>query len=87
MLLARAEVADFADDGGEEVTGAKLAMAAKHFDEAVFAELFVGAVEGFRDSVGVEGERIAGAHLDFGNGAIPLFEDAEDCSSGFEALE
>ena len=36
-----------------------IAMAVKGFDEALFTEFFEVVVDGFGDTVGVEGEKVA----------------------------
>ena len=59
VLLVRAEELDLVDGGGEDLGWWKVGVALERGDEAVFAELFFGLVEGLGDAVGVEGEEIA----------------------------
>jgi hypothetical protein len=87
LLLARAELADFADDGGEKVIGGKGTVSAQGSHEAVFAEFIARVVEGFGDAVGVKGKRIARKELRFADGAIPFLEHPEDCGRRVEPLE
>ena len=61
-------------------------MTLQGFDEALFAELFVGGVVGLGDAVGVEGEGIALAEPGFSNFAIPILENAQNGGGGVEAL-
>src|SRR5712664_602714 len=62
-------------------------MALQGFDEALFAEFFVGGVVGFGDAVGVEGERVPWVKLAFSNFAIPILEDSQYSGCGFEPLD
>src|ERR1700733_5982487 len=87
VLLVRAEALDLVDGGGEDLRGQEFCVLAQSGDEAVFAELFFGVVEGFGDAVGVEGEDIAGSELAVDGGGLPLFEESEDGAGGAEALD
>jgi len=87
VLLVRAEAANFVDDGCEELLRRETTVPMQGGNEALFAELFASLVEGFRDAVGVEGEGIARAKSGFADGAVPVFEDAEDRGGGLEAFE
>ena len=59
----------------------------KSSDEAVFAELLFGLVEGFGYAVGVEGEDVPWSKLALDDGGVPLFEEAEDGRGGVEAFD
>ena len=87
VLLLRAEALDLVDGGGEDVDGSEGRVLLERGDEAVFAELFFGLVEGFGDSVGVEGEDVAGGELAVDGGGVPVFEEAEDGGGGLEMLD
>jgi hypothetical protein len=82
MLFAGSEFADVGDDGVEEGLRGLGTMAAEGVDQAVFAELVAGFVEGFGDAVGVEGEGLAGAEGALAELAVPFFENAEDRRGG-----
>ena len=86
VLLVGAEALDFGDDRLQQALRRLPAMALQGFDQALFAELFVVGVVGFGDAVGVEGKCIARAKLVFADFAIPIFENPEHGSGGFEAL-
>lgn len=75
-------MADVGDDGIEEGLGGLGAMAAEGVDQAVFAELVAGFVEGFGDAAGVEGEGLAGAEGALADFAVPFFENTEDRGGG-----
>ena len=75
-------MADVGDDGVEEGLGGLGAMAAEGVDQAVFAELVAGFVEGFGDAAGVEGEGLAGAEGALADFAVPFFENTEDRGGG-----
>ena len=87
VLLVGAEELDLVDDGGEDGLRRESGASLERGDEAVFAELFLGLVEGFGDTVGVEGEEVAGGELALDGGGMPLLEHAEDGCGGVEALD
>src|SRR5260370_27419154 len=62
-------------------------MAAEGVEEARLAEFCAIRVEGFGDSVGVEGEDVAGGELAFAELALPLFENTDDGGGGFKARD
>src|SRR5713101_2968849 len=61
-------------------------MTLEGFDQALFAELFVGGAVGLGYAVGVESERVTQAKLTFSNFAIPILENTEHGGGGLEAL-
>src|SRR5260370_39183078 len=61
-------------------------MTLEGFDQALFAELFVGGIVGLGYAVGVESERVTQAKPTFSNFAIPILENTEHGSGGLEAL-
>ena len=87
MLLVGAEGLDLVDDCGEKGLGREFGVALEGGDEAVFAELLFGLVEGFGDAVGVEGEDVSCGELAFDDGGVPFFEEAEDGCGGVEAFD
>ena len=86
MLLAIGELADIGDDVLEDVLRAKMVVPAKSGDQARLAEFFAVAVEGFGDAVRVERKGVAGADGVLADFAVPCFENAEDGSGRFEAI-
>jgi hypothetical protein len=87
VLLVGAEQLDLVDDGGEDGLRRKSGASLERGDEAVFAELFLGLVEGFGDAVGVEGEEVARGELALDGRGMPVLEEAEDGCGGVEALD
>ena len=87
MLLARAELANLADNGIKHALGRQVAMAAERFNEAAFTELIACIVEGFGDAVRVEGEHVSWREAAFVNGAIPFLKNTQNCARGLEALD
>ena len=87
MLLVRAEAMDLIDDGREQGLGREGAMTVQGVDQARFAKFFACRTEGFGDAVGVESEGIAGTKLEFGEGTIPISEDAHNGGGGPKAFE
>ena len=87
VLFVGGKLADVGDDGVEEGLRGEAAMAAEGFDEAAFAEFIAIFVEGFGDPVGVEGESVAGTEAALADFAVPFLENAENCSSGVEAVD
>lgn len=87
MLFAGGELADVGDNVFEKGLGRLGAMAAEGIDEAGFAELVAGFVEGFGDAVGVERESVARVKRALADFAIPFFENAEDGGRGVEAID
>ena len=87
VLLVGAEGLDLFDDGGEQGLGWEPGVPTESGDEAVFAELLFGVIEGFGDTVGVEGEDVSGGKLTLDDGGVPLFEEAEDGGGGVESLD
>jgi hypothetical protein len=81
-VVVGGEMADVGDDGVEEGLGGLGAVAAEGFDQAVFAELVAGFVEGFGDAVGVEGQGLAVAEGALAEFAVSFFENAEDRGGG-----
>src|SRR5260370_13782318 len=61
-------------------------MTLEGFDQALFAELFVGGIVGLGYAVGVESERVTQAKPTFCNFAIPILENTEHGGGGLEAL-
>src|SRR6266851_1113388 len=61
-------------------------MTLEGFDQALFAELFVGGIVGLGYAVGVESERVTQAKPTFSNFAIPILENTEHGGGGLEAL-
>ena len=55
VLFVGGEGADVSDYGSEQGLGRMMAVAAEGFDQAIFAEFFVGVVHGFGYAVGVQG--------------------------------
>src|SRR5215469_5452753 len=85
VLLARAELVDFVDYGGEQVVGRKGAVAAECGGETLFAEFIAGFVEGLGDAVGVKRENVASRKLDFADFAVPVLKRTDNRGGGFEA--
>ena len=86
VLFVGAESLDFVQDRSQRGLGRSFSMLLQGFDEALFAELFVGRIRGFRDAIRVEGEAVPRMELAFSNGAIPLLEDTQHRGRGIKAL-
>ncbi len=87
MLFVGGELADVGHDVLNEGLGGLGAVAEEGCDQAVFAELVAGFVEGFGDAVGVEDQGVAGVDGLFAEFAIPFLEDTEDSRGGVEAVD
>jgi hypothetical protein len=87
VLLVRAEALDLGDGSGEDLRGWQGGVLLQRGDEAFFAELFFGFVEGLGDAVGVEGEDVAGSEVAVDCGGVPLLEEPEDGGGGVEELD
>src|SRR5258706_14474646 len=62
-------------------------MPQQGFDQALFAELLVGGVVGFGDTVGVESKSVTQTKLTLSNFAIPILEDSQHRGGSLEALD
>ena len=87
VLLVWTELLDLVDHGGEEGLGRESRVSPESGDEAVFAKLFFGLVEGFGYTVGVEGEDVAGVEVTLDGGGVPVFEETEDGGGGVEEFD
>jgi len=87
VLCMGAVLADVVDNGGNEFAGREGMVAAERGDEAFFAKLFEGGIEGFGDAVGVKGESVARVELALANFAIPIVEGTEDSGGGVQGFD
>ena len=86
-LFARAVGTNVADHGVKQSGRRQFTISLQCGDQPLFAEFFVGVVEGFGDAVGVKSKGITGIELALTQRAIPIFEEAEHSCSGAKTID
>jgi hypothetical protein len=85
VLVRGVEVADFCGDRFQSGLAGLVAMSVQPFYQGCFSELLTLSIVGFRYTIRVERQQIAGLELAFGDRAIPISKQAQQRCGGVEA--